>query len=151
LTAFKETISWTQTDFIGYGIIPNNGDCINITTGSLFNPNLFSNSDINSIFTPKSVIDPNRKNQSVVVSIDAAGPYLRNTRYNNIEDARCFSNQDHYAFQLPSYLEETFPVYYCVDDIHPGVQTSNKIIKGPDCFDFDDTYTPTKETSPNNP
>lgn len=143
LSSFKEMVSSTQVAFVGYGAVPNNGDCVNTAMGSLFNPNLSNPTDtIDPVFEPKSAIDPDWKNHSIVNSVDAAYIYVRSARINSKKDAKCFSNQEHYAYQLPSYLEDEFPIFYCIDDVHSGIQKNNKPIKGSDCTNLDTSYVP---------
>lgn len=148
LSSFKKQISSTQVSFVGYGAVPNNGDCINPAIGSLFYPNLPSPyNHINPAgpaFEPKSSIDPYWKNEDgVVVQINSASQdYVKDITINDNQNARCFSNQEHYAYQLPSYREDEFPIFYCVDDVHLDIQKSNKPIKGSDCTNLDTSYVP---------
>jgi len=150
LTQFKELIVSSQKNiFVGYGSVTNNGVCyVGLTEdrdsyvddppsrifdkaneGSLFNPG--------KNFTPKHVIDPEGIKMFFVYMRDSAMPP---SLLNQANEARCFSNQEHFAYQVPSFYEEQYPKFYCVDDVYPDVQVRDKRINGPSCDDLDLSY-----------
>lgn len=142
LLDFKEWIASTQESFVGYGKTMNEGNCVDSTLGSLFNPG--------DKFDPKKLIDPDWRNHSIVSTVmsirhlyvEKEPPLYSGFEFNNMGDAKCFSDQDHYAYQVPNYFEDPYPTFYCVDDIHPGVIKTNKQIKGTNCDDIDINYKP---------
>ncbi len=141
LDSFQFMIKDTQGAFVGYGVIKNIGDCVNPVAGSLFNPS--------TTFKPKLIKDPEWKNHSVINSLNGASSMYvtrhsnnENPVHNNMADARCFSDEDHYAYQIPNYFEDPYPAFYCVDDVHIGVQKNNKQIKGSNCEDVNEEYIP---------
>lgn len=142
LLEFKDKAKTTQKGFTGYGIVKNNGNCLNLTPGSFFNPD--------EIFEPKTVKNSNWKNDlEVLGSLRSAGDWyvagiVTQYQMNNMSDAKCFSDEDHFAYQVPSYLEDPYPTFYCVDDVHADVQKSNKQIKSSNCDDIDNSYIPSE-------
>ena len=140
LSRFKKEVEWKNSNFPGYGIISNNGNCSDPESGSLFKPDFK--------FIPKSEYINNKEwydgqlARDLSVMFPDNGSGFDRFKANNNSDARCFSNEEHYAYQRPAYLEDPFPVFYCIDDMHPDVQKSNKQIKGPNCKDFDPNYVP---------
>lgn len=142
LNRFKEIVSEYQTStFVGYGEVGNSGNCVDPAMNSLFM--------IGDGFKPKTLIDSSRMHYLTVTNTDTPPLLYANDmnrrNFNNLNDARCFSNQDHFAYQLPSFFEKEYPKFYCIDDIHSDVQMSVKQIKGASCDDIDQNYLPPAE------
>jgi len=142
LLDFKAWIGPTQGSFVGYGKTINEGDCVDSTVGSLFNPG--------EKFVPSKLTNLDWQNNSIVTNVmslrhlyvEREKPDTTGFVFNNMQDARCFSDENHYAYQVPNYFEEPYPTFYCVDDVHSGVIKADKQIKGTDCNDFDMNYKP---------
>ncbi len=150
LSYFKETMLRLQNEvFVGYGSVSNNGICYEeITEGYDFYKNyapgkVFDRAAEGSIFnpgknfTPKKIISTNGFGKSF---FDIYTSAIQPTDLNQHNEARCFSNQEHFAYQVPSFYEEQYPKFYCVDDMYQDVQVRDKRIKGPSCDDLDLNY-----------
>ncbi len=128
---------YRQDIFTGFGSVSNNGDCVNPKLGSIFN--------MGSQFKPKNIINLESFERILNGTMDytllLSGNEWKNGS-NNLKDARCFSNQDHFAYQLPSYYEQEYPKFYCIDDINTDIQVTNKPIIGPSCDTTDLNYIP---------
>lgn len=150
LLNFRKEALATQEGFYGYGIIKNDGSCVNPVIGSFFNPydttKGTSGSLLKPVFTPKKVKDPQwimygyTSEHLRNASFYSSSPFNTDYELNNKDDTRCFSDEDHFAFQAPSYLEETYPVFYCVDDIHSDIQVNSKEINGSSCDKINENY-----------